>query len=194
MYKFSYLIAEKIVDFISANYPKYLTEHPRFTVSNVGGEVYYFLTAFIIVVAIPLAIFIIYRFYDRKYNHTTYINCVDNDNNKRKYLNKKDHFFTKKSIIVFTVLIMLVCTPFALEFVSGYKNQEFKDGFTLDELAYNPGNQPITDEIVEAMNENVIPEVIKTGEAIAELATDPELASDIIEEVTGVDTSAITNK
>ena len=194
MYKFSFSIAEKLINFISANYPNYLAEHPRFTVINVGGDIYSYLIRFSIVVLIPLVIYIVYRLYDIRYNHTRYISCIDSVNNKNRYLTKKDHFFTKKSIIVFTLLFIWISVPFALQLVSGYRNHEFKDGFTLDELAYSPGNQPITDEIVQAMNENVIPEVIKTGEAIAETTTDPELASELIEEVTGVDTNAITGK
>lgn len=194
MYKFSFSIAEKLINFISANYPNYLAEHPRFTVINVGSDIYSYLIRFSIVVLIPLAIFIIYRLYDLKYNHTRYINCIDNSKNKEKYFNKKKHLFNKKSILVFSILFIWISVPFALQFVSGYRNHEFKDGFTLDELAYNPGNQPITDEIVQAMNENVIPEVVKTGEAIIEGASDPELASEIIEEVTGVDVNDITNK
>lgn len=194
MYKFSFSIAEKLINFISANYPNYLAEHPRFTVINVGGDIYSYLIRFSIVVLIPLVIFIIYRLYDLKFNHTRYISCIDNSKNKEKYLTKKEHLFNRKSIIVFSILFILISAPFALQFVSGYRNHEFKDGFSLDELAYSPGNQPITDEIVQAMNENVIPEVVKTGEEIAKLATDPEKASDLIEEVTGVDTNAITGK
>lgn len=184
-------IAYKVYNYITINHPDYVINHPRFSLSNLSSEFYEYNLALWVWVLLPLIVYGCFRIYERKSKNAIGVSWMEYIIHHKKYNNYKVPFFTKTSAIVFLVLFVWTSISPAATLINGFKNPDTTGGMSLEDLAYAPGNQPITDEIVGAMNDNVIPEVVKTGEVIEDVISDPALGVEMIEEVTGVNIEKI---
>lgn len=181
-------IAHKIVEYVTANYPEYIASHKLFTENNVEGELLECLNSLEVFFLIPLAIYLAFKLYERI---RLYVKYKDYKGTARGVY-EKPNLFTKKAAIVFTTIFAIPTTMMAAMFIGGFKPQEFPMGMKMEYLQYQPGNQPITDEIVGFAAENIYPEIIEAGEMALDVITDPELATDIIEDMTGLNIDKTT--
>lgn len=183
-------IAHKIVEYVTANYPKYIETHKRFTESNVQGELSEYLNKLEVFFLIPLAIYLAFKLYERI---RLYVKYKDHKGTARGVY-QKPNLFSKKAAIVFATIFMIPTIMMTMTFIDGFTPQEFPDGMKMEYLQYQPGNQPITDEIVNYAADNIYPEIVEAGEMALDVITDPELSKDIIEDMTGLDVTNVTNK
>ena len=183
-------IAHKIVEYVTANYPEYIEAHKRFTESNVQGELSEYLNKIEVFLLIPLAVYLAFKLYERV---RLYVERKDYKG-AIKDLRQNPNLFSKKAAIIFTTIFMIPTGIMVGTFIGGFKPQEFPMGMKMEYLQYQPGNQPITDEIVGFAAENIYPEIIEAGEMALDVITDPELATDIVKDMTGLDVTSATKK
>ena len=158
-------ITEFIIFVIEKYNPGYLQTHPRITVTNTCPMIEMYLLVIVGLITI-ITILLVRRLMGKKYN-------------------------TKKSVIVLSSVLILATVIFSCELLLGGQETQ-RNGFKLEYLQYQPGNQPITDAIVGDVRDNLIPDVVEIGEKIVEVTYNPELAFEIVEEFTGVNISEIT--
>ena len=183
-------IAHKIVEYVTANNPEYIASHKLFTEANVQGELSEYLNKLEVFLLIPLAIYLAFKLYERI---RLYVKYKDYKGTARGVY-EKPNLFSKKAATVFVTIFMIPTVMMTATFVGGFKPQEFPMGMKMEYLQFQPGNQPITDEIVGFAAENIYPEIIEVGEMALDVITDPELATDIVKDMTGLDVTSATKK
>ena len=192
---FTGFLAYRIVNYMAANHPEYIEVHTKFDVPHVEENIQRLFEAALLFL-IVLGIFIVVKAisqinYYRKnaqYHKMGFFEYIQFEK-KEGYVTKP--LFTKKSGLIFAVWMVVILVSPIVSLLWSYYPQQFPNGADINDLAYNPGNQPVTDEIVQAMNENVIPEVINSGKIALDVVSNPELAAEVIEEVTGVNAEEI---
>ena len=183
-------IAHKIVEYVTANYPEYLVSHGTFTEAGVKGELLEYIETIKVFFLIPLAIYLAFKLYERI---RLYVKYKDYKGTARGVY-EKPNLFSKKAATVFVAIFMIPTVMMTATFIGGFKPQEFPMGMKMEYLQFQPGNQPITDEIVGFAAENIYPEIIKAGEMALDVITDPELATVIVKDMTGLDVTSVTKK
>lgn len=173
-------IAEKLVQYMNTHHPEYIATHSLFRVENVQGQLLEYIDMIALCVLLPLVIYIAFKLYERHY--------------QKKHSMKLEKLFSKKAAIIFSALFIAFTSFQVVEIIGGYKPQDYSDGFSMENLQYQPGNQPITDEITDFAKDKVVPELVETGEAIAEVVSDPKLASELLEETTGLNINEIVDE
>lgn len=181
-------VAHKIVEYVTANYPGYIEAHKRFTESNVQGELSEYLNKIEVFLLIPLAVYLAFKLYERI---RLYVKYKDYKGTARGVY-QKPNLFSKKAAIIFTTIFMIPTGIMVGTFIGGFKPQEFPMGMKMEYLQFQPGNQPITDEIVGFAAENIYPEIIEAGEMALDVITDPELAKEVVEDMTGLNIDKTT--